>query len=201
MTLILNRSQPGKACLLLPYIILEFLQLVGFGACIVLTVGSSYSYIFLLFLYCGKNKALFWFLHRSHGWWYTADDYCNTKDDNRDSWLQLTSTIWSPATFLGCLDSLSLPNIGDGDGGVQPWQCWDFYHHLYRCHWGESLSDRISTLSLFFCTEKKSIFKVMVMVILFYLWLCVVSLYQSLKEIQNLGSDQVSMSQKGWLSL
>ena len=31
---------------------------------------------------------------------------------------------------------------------------------------------------------------VMVMVILFYLWLCVVSLYQSLKEIQNLGSDQ-----------
>ena len=102
----------------------------------------------------GKNKALFWFLHRSHGWWYTADDYCNTKDDNRDSWLQLTSTIWCPATFLGCLDSLSLPNIGDGDGGVQPWQCWDFYHHLYRCHWGESLSDRISTLSLFFCTEK-----------------------------------------------
>ena len=75
-------------------------------------------------------------------------------NDNRDSWLQLTSTIWCPATFLGCLDSLSLPNIGDGDGGVQPWQCWDFYHHLYRCHWGESLSDRISTLSLFFCTEK-----------------------------------------------
>ena len=32
---------------------------------------------------------------------------------------------------------------------------------------------------------------VMVMVILFYLWLCAVSLYQSLKEIQNLGSDQV----------
>ena len=49
----------------------------------------------------------------------------------------------------------------------------------------------------FFAPKKKSIFKVMVMVILFYLWLCVVSLYQSLKEIQNLGSDQVSMSQKG----
>merc|ERR1712088_1258670 len=36
---------------------------------------------------------------------------------------------------------------------------------------------------------------VMVMVILFYLWLCVVSLYQSLKEIQNLGSDQVKIMQ------
>ena len=151
-----------------------------------------------------KNKALFWFLHSSHGWWNTADDYrydCNTKDDNRDSKLQLTSTIWSPATFLGCLGSLSLPNTGDGDGGVQPWQCWDLYHHLYRGHRGESLSDRISTFSLFFCNEKNSILKVMVMVILFYLWLCVVSLYQSLKEIQNLGSDQVSMSEKGWLSL
>ena len=34
---------------------------------------------------------------------------------------------------------------------------------------------------------------VMVMVILFYLWLCAVSLYQSLKEIQNLGSDQVKI--------
>ena len=48
-----------------------------------------------------KNKALFWFLHSSHGWWNTADDYrydCNTKDDNRDSKLQLTSTIWSSAT-------------------------------------------------------------------------------------------------------
>ena len=28
----------GKACLLLPYIILEFLQLIGFGGCIVLAV-------------------------------------------------------------------------------------------------------------------------------------------------------------------
>merc|ERR1712107_695577 len=36
---------------------------------------------------------------------------------------------------------------------------------------------------------------VMVMAILFYLWLCVVSLYQSLKEIQNLGSDQVKIMQ------
>ena len=31
----------GKACLLLPYIILEFLQLLGFGACIILTVGPD----------------------------------------------------------------------------------------------------------------------------------------------------------------
>jgi len=31
------------------------------------------------------------------------------------------------------------------------------------------------------------------MVILFYLWLCVVSLYQTLKEIKNLGSDQVKI--------
>ena len=29
--------------------------------------------------------------------------------------------------------------------------------------------------------------------ILFYLWLCVVSLYQTLKEIKNLGSDQVKI--------
>ena len=34
---------------------------------------------------------------------------------------------------------------------------------------------------------------VIVMVILFYLWLCAVSLYQSLKEIQNMGSDQVKI--------
>ena len=104
-----------------------------------------------------------WFLHISHGWWNTADDYrydCNTKDDNRDSKLQLTSTIWSPATFLGCLDSLSHPNIGDGDGGVQPWQCWDFYHYLYRCHRGESLIDRISTFFLpFFCYNEKNTFQ------------------------------------------
>ena len=33
-------SMTGKACLLLPYIILEFLQLLGFGACIILTVGD-----------------------------------------------------------------------------------------------------------------------------------------------------------------
>ena len=62
MTLILNRSQPGKACLLLPYIILEFLQLVGFGACIVLTVGSSSFYIFsLFFLMWEKTKHCFGF--------------------------------------------------------------------------------------------------------------------------------------------
>ena len=48
-------------------------------------------------------------------------------------------------------------------------------------------------LFLSFFAPKKSIFKVMVMVILFYLWLCAVSLYQSLKEIQNLGSDQVKI--------
>lgn len=36
---------------------------------------------------------------------------------------------------------------------------------------------------------------VMVMVVLFYLWLCVVSLYQSLREIKNLGSDQVKIMQ------
>ena len=34
-------SMIGKACLLLPYIILEFLQLLGFGACIILTVGDN----------------------------------------------------------------------------------------------------------------------------------------------------------------
>jgi len=87
----------SKACLLLPYIILEFLQLVGFGACIVLTV--------------------------------------------------MVMAVYSP-------------------GNVE-----------------------IST------TISIGVIGVMVMVILFYLWLCVVSLYQSLKEIQNLGSDQVKIMQ------
>ena len=145
-----------------------------FGSCIVLTVGGTLLMIIVMIAILKTTIVIVNF-----------------------NWHQL----FDLPTFLGCLGSLSLPNTGDGDGGVQPWQCWDFYHHLYRCHRGESLSDRISTLSLFFCNEKNSSFKVMVMVILFYLWLCVVSLYQSLKEIQNLGSDQVSMSGKGWLSL
>ena len=33
-------SMTGKACLLLPYIILEFLQLLAFAASIILTVGQ-----------------------------------------------------------------------------------------------------------------------------------------------------------------
>jgi len=87
----------SKACLLLPYIILEFLQLLGFGACIILTV--------------------------------------------------MVMAVYSP-----------------GDVEIS------------------------TTISI-------GVIGVMVMVILFYLWLCAVSLYQSLKEIQNLGSDQVKIMQ------
>lgn len=87
----------SKACLLLPYIILEFLQLLGFAGTIILTV--------------------------------------------------LIMAVYSP-------------------GGVE-----------------------IST------TIAIGVIGIMVMVVLFYLWLCVVSLYQSLKEIQNLGSDQVKIMQ------
>lgn len=36
---------------------------------------------------------------------------------------------------------------------------------------------------------------ILIMVILFYLWLCVVSLYQTLGEIQQLGSDKVKILQ------
>jgi len=87
----------SKACLLLPYIILEFLQLLGFGACIILTV--------------------------------------------------MVMAVYSP-----------------GDVEIS------------------------TTISI-------GVIGVIVMVILFYLWLCAVSLYQSLKEIQNMGSDQVKIMQ------
>jgi len=93
----LYAAMMGKACLLLPYIILEFLQLLAFGgalAAIVLVMG-----------------------------------------------------VYSP-------------------GGVD-----------------------LST------TIASGVISVMVMVILFYLWLCVVSLYQTLREIKEMGSDQVKIMQ------
>lgn len=97
MFLLCSNFSSGKACLLLPYIILEFLQLLGLAGSIVLTV--------------------------------------------------LIMAVYSP-------------------GGLE-----------------------IST------TIAIGVIGIMIMVILFYLWLCVVSLYQSLKEIQNLGSDQVKIMQ------
>ena len=39
--MIISKIFPGKACLLLPYIILEFLQLLAFAAAIILTVGQD----------------------------------------------------------------------------------------------------------------------------------------------------------------
>jgi len=44
-------------------------------------------------------------------------------------------------------------------------------------------------------TISVAVIGVMFLVILFYLWLCVVSLYQTLREIRHLGSDQVKIMQ------
>ena len=115
-------STTGKACLLLPYIILEFLQLLAFGASIILTVGQ----------------------HEDDG------------DGDSDT---VVIAVLSTRTMQVMVMAVYSP----GDVEIS------------------------TTISI-------GVIGVMVMVILFYLWLCAVSLYQSLKEIQNLGSDQVKMA-------
>ena len=120
----------GKACLLLPYIILEFLQLVAFGAVIILTVGED---------------------EENHG-----NDDEHEDDDDGDT---VVIAVLSTTTMQVMVMAVYSP----GDVEIS------------------------TTISI-------GVIGVMVMVILFYLWLCAVSLYQSLKEIQNLGSDQVKMT-------
>ena len=109
-------STTGKACLLLPYIILEFLQLLAFAASIILTVGQH--------------------------------------EDDGDS-----DTVVIAVLSTRTMQVMVMAVYSPGDVEIS------------------------TTISI-------GVIGVMVMVILFYLWLCAVSLYQSLKEIQNLGSDQ-----------
>ena len=115
-------STTGKACLLLPYIILEFLQLLAFAASIILTVGQH-------------------------------------EDDGGGESDTVVIAVLSTRTMQVMVMAVYSP----GDVEIS------------------------TTISI-------GVIGVMVMVILFYLWLCAVSLYQSLKEIQNLGSDQVKMA-------
>lgn len=113
-------STTGKACLLLPYIILEFLQLLAFAASIILTVGQH--------------------------------------EDDGDG-----DTVVIAVLSTRTMQVMVMAVYSPGDVEIS------------------------TTISI-------GVIGVMVMVILFYLWLCAVSLYQSLKEIQNLGSDQVKMT-------